>query len=228
MAPGAAQPDPEPPDVDSPDLDSAEWADWIPRLIADAEQARAAQTRALRVVLDRVASGELDPEVVERTIVERSRQRVSESVTRIAELSVDMLNELDDTTATFGMDYLRSIARRAERPDSIELGGRLGESVQVRLLVANDEPVSEAMQCAITDVRREDGVGPAFEPQVTITPARFDLAPGGEVPVACSLLLSDVYAPDVTYVGEFRVLTDTATVLAIPLRVRATQQSIAS
>ena len=63
----------------------------------------------------------------------------------------------------------------------------------MRLLVANDEPVSEAMRCAITDVRREDGVGPAFEPDVTITPTQFDLEPGAEVPVACSLLLSDVY-----------------------------------
>jgi hypothetical protein len=223
IAAGASQPAPEP-----PDLDGADWADWIPRLVDDAEQARVAQTRALRTVLDRVASGELDPEVVERTILDRSRQQVSASVTRIAELSVEMLNGLDDANSTFGMDYLRSIARRAERPDSIELGGRLGESVQVRLLVANDEPVSEAMRCAITDVRREDGVGPAFEPEVTITPSRFDLAPGGEVPVACSLILSEVYAPDVTYVGEFRVLTDTATVLAIPLRVRATEQSIAS
>ena len=139
-----------------------------------------------------------------------------------------MLNGLDEANTAFGVDYLRSITRRAERPDSIELGGRLGESVRVRLLVANDEPVSAPMRCAITDVRREDGVGPAFEPEVTITPAAFDLAPGAEVPVACSLLLSDVFAPDVTYVGEFRVLTDTATVLEIPLRVRATQQSIAS
>jgi hypothetical protein len=52
------------------------------------------------------------------------------------------------------------------------------------------------------------------------------LAPHAEAQVACSLLITDAFAPDVTYVGELRVFTDTATVLEIPLRVRATQQSI--
>jgi hypothetical protein len=221
MAPGALQTTLEP-----PGLDSADWADWVPGLIAYAERARAAQTNALRVVMDRVASGELDPEFVERTIVERSRHQVSESVTRIAELYVEMLTGLDEANATFGMDYLRSIARREQRPHSIELSGGFGESVRVRLLVANDEAVTSTMRCAITDVRREDGVSPAFQPEVTITPDRFELAPDAEVQVACSLLVTDAFAPDVTYVGELRVFTDTATVLEIPLRVRATQQSI--
>ena len=103
LVPGASTPAPEP-----PALDPADWTDWIPRLIDYAEQARAAQTGALRVVLDRVASGELDPEAVERAIVERSREQVSASVTRIAALSVEMLNGLDDANAVFGMDYLRS------------------------------------------------------------------------------------------------------------------------
>ncbi len=213
---------------EAPELDPTDWADWVPQLVAFAEQTRVAQTRALRDVMERVASGELDPETVERIVLERSTQQVPATVTRLAGLYVEMLTGLDEANARFGMDYLRTVIRRAQRPDSIDLRGAIGESVDVRLVVANDEPADATMRCAISDVRREDGIDPAFDPEATFTPAHFDLAPHAEVQVVCSLLLTDAFAPDAIYVGELRVLTGTATVLEIPLRIRATRPSIAS
>ena len=107
VASGTLEPPPEP-----LELDPTDWADWIPRLIEAAEQAREAPTNALRVVLDRVASGELDPEAVERMMLERSRQQIPASVTRLAGLYIEMLTGLEEANTAFGMDYLRSVARR--------------------------------------------------------------------------------------------------------------------
>ncbi len=211
VASGTLEPPPEP-----LELDPTDWADWVPRLIEAAEQAREAPTNALRVVLGRVASGELDPEAVERMMLERSRQQIPASVTRLAGLYIEMLTGLEEANTAFGMDYLRSVARRDAQADSIELGGGLGDSVQVRFVVTNDEPVDAAMRCAIVDLRREDGIGPAFEPEVTITPDHFELAPDTDVQVACSLLLTDIFVPGVTYVGELLILTDTETVAGDP------------
>ncbi len=222
VAPGAMEDTAE-----LPKLDPTDAATWLPQLISYADEARLAQTHALRTVLDRVANGELHPDSVEQTLVERGQQQVPASVTRLADLFFELLIGLDEANSEFGVEYLRSVERRAVRPDCIDLRGRLGESARVRLVVANDERVSEVMRCAVTDVRREDGIGPAFDADVEITPDRFELAPNSQVQVALSLLLTEVFTREVVYVGEFHVRTDTATVLEIPVRIRATEQSVA-
>ena len=224
MAPGAV----EPPTTEPPGFDPADWADSFQQLIAYAQEERAAHARALRVVMDRVARGELDPETVERVAAERSRKQVPESVTRLADLSFEMLTGLEEANTEFGMGYLRSVVHGSRRKDSIERSGAPGEPVEVRLVVSNDASVDTTMHCVLTDVRREDGIGPAFDPEATITPDTFDLAPDAEAQVTCSVLLTDAFASGATYVGELRVLDGTVTVLEIPVRLRVGEPTLRS
>ena len=82
---------------------------------------------------------------------------------RLADLAFEMITSLDELNSRFGMDYLRTVERHFDRPDAIALYGRRGESVAVRFVVSNDEPDASVVHCVMSEVRREDGVGHAFD-----------------------------------------------------------------
>jgi hypothetical protein len=196
--------------------------EWLPQLLDFAARVRAAQTTTLRALIDRSGGGDLDGDTVERAGGGSGADDVPDGIARLADLYFDLLSGLDEANADFGIDYLRTVERHHLRPDAIDLDGAAGTPVDVRFVVSNHEPVATAVQCSMTDVRREDGVGPAFEPTVVITPEAFDLAPHADAEVACSILLSDAFHPDATYVGDLRVTTGSEALLRIPVRLRVT------
>ncbi len=212
------------PEGGPPTFDPADWADWFARLNDYATRESAAVTEAVRDVLDRVARGELVPQRVQEAAASHRREQLPGSVARMVALYFDLLSGLDDLNSGFGEEYLGSVLA-GDQPEqfSLKLRGRLGETAVVRLAVANTEAGATSVRCVVTDVRRADGIGPAFEPDLTITPERFELAAGEETGVVLSLRLGDgAYEPGPLYVGTLHVLTPGETLLEVPLRIRAT------
>ena len=205
-----------------PQFDPRDWTTCLRQLSEYAERERAAQAAMLKEVVERIAVGELDPAVVDGATAARAGGPVPDRIVRLADLFLGMLTGLDEAGAEFGIGYLRSVERHSRRPDAIEVAGHRGETLEVRFVVSNDEPEPTAVHCTITDLRREDGIGPAFDATVSITPDGFDLEPGTSTTVACAIELSDAFVPEATYVGELDVVTGAETVLEIPLRVRVT------
>jgi hypothetical protein len=89
--------------------------------------------------------------------------------------------------------------------------------------VSNDGAGATSLRGVMTDVRRADGIGPAFEPDVTVSPERFVLEPGAEEILALTIRLSPGrFEPGPEYVGTLHVLSPGSTLVEVPLRIRAT------
>jgi hypothetical protein len=212
-----------PPVEAAPALAPTDWSNWFQRLADYASRENGAVTAAARSLMERVATGELAPaDMASRPDVQVD-ERLPRSVLDMVALSFDLLSGIDELSSRFGDQYLGSVLESGD-PDafSLRLEGPLGTTVVARLAVANTEAETASVRCVVTDVRRADGIGPAFEPDVTIDPERFVLAPGEESTVILSLVLDEAaYAPNVRYLGVLHVLTPEETLLELPLRVRA-------
>jgi len=214
--------------ISIPEFEPARAANVYDELIAYAAEVRAAQSSLMRTALRAVARGDLDPKWLDDTASERSRLEGSPSVMRFADLAFEMITSLDELNSQFGMDYLRTFERHFDRPDAIELLGCRGESVAVRFVVSNDEADASVLQCAVSEVRREDGIGRAFDTTVEVAPGAVQLEPGAEAEVVCAVRLTDEYAVDATYIADIRVLSGTETILRLPLRIRVAPETPAS
>ena len=139
-----------------------------------------------------------------------------------------MITSLDELNSRFGMDYLRTVERHFDRPDAIERDGCRGDSVAVRFVVSNDEPDASVVHCVMSEVRREDGVGRAFDMAVEVEPDAIQLAPGAEAEVVCAIQLTDEYAVDATYIADIGVISDSETILRVPLRIRVAPEKSGS
>ena len=212
-----------PSDPVPPSFESENWADWLQRLTDYAAQQNEAVTEQVRAVMERVAAGELVPAAVKEASAGFRDERLPDSVAEIVGLYFNLLSSLDETGADFGHRYLDFVLAAAEHRDefTLDVNGPLGTTVAVRLAVANTQRSALSVRCVLTDVRRPDGVGPAFAPQATLTPERFDLSPGEERALTLSVFLAEgSFDPGAVYAGTLHVLAPGETVLALPVRIQ--------
>lgn len=102
----------------------------------------------------------------------------------------------------------------------VELTGRIAEHVATSLTIENERESATSVQFTIGEVRRADGVGPAFSPPIQITPAHADLDALEIRTVAISVVLDAArFADGASYVGALRVSHDDGAALEIPLRI---------
>jgi hypothetical protein len=198
-----------------PDVDVTDWMSWLTRLVEYADNEQSAQLAALRSALEQTADADADADTGTR------EPSAATMVTRLAALCFDVLAALDDVNAQLGKHYIDTVVPD-DGPQAIELSGASGEQVECRLVVSNDQADTATVQCTVTDVRREDGIGPAFEPATTISPPDLRLPPNGSALVTCSIRLTDLFTAQATYVGELSVAVDTEPVLQMPVRIRVT------
>jgi hypothetical protein len=224
MTPGSAEPV-EPAAVsgiEPPEVDPAGWMTWFSRLVAYEEHERSAQRDALRAVVEQAATAEDAPSSADADITVVSQPSSAVLVERLASLWFDLLARLDSLNTDLGLRYLSTVVPD-DRPDAIELAGEVGESVECRFVVSNDKPDTAAVQCSVTGMRREDGIGPAFDPAAVISPDSLQLPPDGSAQISCSIALTDVFSVGVSYLGELRVSTGDDPALRIPIRIRANE-----
>jgi len=106
---------------------------------------------------------------------------------------------------------------------SLDLVGPIGGTASARLAVANNESEPTTLRAVMTDVRRTDGIEPAFDPDVTIRPARFTLSPLAEEAVTVTVRLgAAAFEAGLEYAGTLHVLSPGRAVLAVPVRIRGT------
>ena len=75
----------------------------------------------------------------------------------------------------------------------------------------------------MSDVRRADGVGPAFVPDLVMAPDAIILERDRDVGVHLSLWLDDtIYDAQSPYVGTFQIWRNDAPRLDVPLRITPT------
>ena len=102
----------------------------------------------------------------------------------------------------------------------LELSGSVPSRVSTALTIDNERNAATSVRCTATDVRRADGVGPAFVPPVTITPEVTQLAAkqSGTIEVAVHLD-AQLFADRTSYVGAVQVSHADGTTVDIPLRI---------
>jgi hypothetical protein len=215
-----------PPRVVAPEFEPARSPDWFGELTTFAAEENVRITAMLRTVMERVAAGELTPADAEQLTSKFHAEHLPESTRRLVELYLDLLTGLEGVHASFSEEYLRTlmgpVPGEVAHPDgAVEVDALLGEAASVRFAVANTDLDPAVMTCTLSGVRRADGVGPAFDPVASMTPARLELAPGSEATVQLTIQAdADHFQPEVPYDGVFRIASATRTLLELPLRIR--------
>ena len=182
------------PELVPPRFESDNPMRWFEQL---AEYAGKLNNRALKTYreqLDQVAAGEKTPAQVQQNTVDYLSNRFPQLLQQMTALYFDLLNGLNDVRASYEKDYFQSVLALADKPGRIppvvvDLAAPRGEVASASLSVANTASENCTVVFRFTDARRVDGSGPAFAPDLEITPPLFELAPGQEQKFRLSLRL---------------------------------------
>ncbi len=222
VTPGASVPPLAPPVFDASDP-----IRWYQQLTEYAGQLNAAALRAYQSLFERVAAGEVAPSRIQAASSDFLTSRLPEHLRRLSGLYFDLLNGFNDLRAGYEAEFLSGVLATAqpadqEMPIALNLVGPLGGAASASLSLTNTQAQPAIIRCSVTDVRRADGVGPAFAPNITVAPAALSLRPGEEASLVLSLQLDEGdYAPDVLYVGAVHIARRGEPRLEVPLRITA-------
>jgi hypothetical protein len=222
VLPGSPAPAPLP-----PQYDPANPVKWYQELSYYTSQLSARAVEGYQTVLERVASGEVKPGRLQEVSSDYLERRLPEMLRRLSGLYFDLLNGLNDLRTNYEEEYLNGILAMANRASqeaefAMNLIAPLGESASASLSLANTRAEPAVIRYTVSDVRRADGVGPAFAPKIIFRPASLELQPGQEASVTLSLQLDEGdYEPQVLYVGVLQIVRHGEPRLEVPLRISA-------
>jgi hypothetical protein len=217
-----------PPPIPSPIFDVADWSSWLAHLADFAARHNSARADLLRQLVEHVSTGDVTPTEVSAAAVRTDGEQLPASARETVRLYFEMLTGLDDVTSEFTARYLAAVLGD-DRYDEfvLPLRGVIGGDASVRLAVENNRDAEMAVRCVLTDLRRSDGVGAAFEPTVTFAPERFSLAPAAEQLVTMTVRLHpEHFEPGRHYVGTLHVLAPGDTLLAASVRVEPSARGV--
>jgi hypothetical protein len=174
-----------------------------------------------------VASGDKTPREVRRDQAKHLNASLAATLSGGATAWFDLLGALDEERGRFMEAYLLDVLRRANpigfHGDVVELSGPIGANVTTTVTLDNALAEPAVIRCAVSDVRRTDGVGPAFTPALVFAPEMINVEGGTDAAVTVSLQLdSAVYASQSSYVGSLHIMRDDAPRLDVPLRITPT------
>jgi hypothetical protein len=218
------------PSAPPPPLDVGDWPRWFQHLGEYANEQSGDVAQAYQAVLDRVAAGELPPSRVQEAWSQYLQRKLPEHLQKLFALCFELLNSLEDVRNRYAEDYMSGVLTTAPAEEEpalfvIDLVAPLGEVVSTSLSVANTRDEASTVRCRVTDVRRADGVGPGFVPNVSVAPDECELAPGQETTMLVTLVVdNDAYEIGPVYVGALEVSGHDDTPLEVPLRIRATDR----
>jgi hypothetical protein len=203
---------------DDPDAWFQQRADDARQHMADALDTWASQlARAATGEVSRAAAGALSPP--------------DGQLADMARLTFDLLNDLAEVRARHEEAFLRSVLAAGEGwnmaiPFVVQLAASTGDVASASITLTNTRRERIAVRCLVPDVRRADGVGPAFAARLTTAPERLTLEPGEHAGMRLSLLLDAAsYELDALYVGTLQVTRDPGPPLHLPLRIVAVSRA---
>lgn len=208
-----------------PTIARGDWTSGLQSLTSFAQAENAAVAALLRALMTKVATGTLSPDGMHASSEEFHGEHLPGTVDELVTLFFDLMTRLEEAHADFGNRALLTVLDLPGETEpgetSLELVAQIGTTASARLAVANNESEPTALRAVMTDVRRSDGIGPAFDPDATIRPARFTLAPLAEEVVTLTVrLAAKAFEPGPEYVGTLHVLSPGSTVLAVPVKIR--------
>jgi hypothetical protein len=171
-----------------------------------------------------VATGETTPDAFRRLTRKDTSHTFAQELSRASRIWFDYLGDLDEERARFADQYLMSVLRTVNPVgfdgDVVELAGPVNTMVSTVVTVDNSRDEPAVIRCEASEVRRADGVGPAFEPALVVAPEDVVLERDAEGSVELSLWLDDaIYDPGVAYIGALRLVRDGAPRLDVALRI---------
>jgi hypothetical protein len=183
-------------DLRPPQFNAADAATWFQQLGEYAGRLNARALKAYRAELDRVAAGETTPSDVQEATAKHLSHRLPAYLEQLGKLYFDLVSGLTDVRVEYEEEYFLRMLETANRQDEsqplvLNLSAPLGKTTSASLEVENSTQKQTTIRCSITDVRRSDGVGPAFAPRIMITPEALDLAPGEAGSIRISLQLDE-------------------------------------
>jgi Pili and flagellar-assembly chaperone, PapD N-terminal domain len=216
------------PEVPLPPLDPADPMKWLQQLGEYAGQLNARAMKAYQSHLDRVTAGQATPQQMQQATADYLQNRLPAHLRRIGQLYFELLNDLNAVRAEHEVEYLTGVLATASGPGkdpiTLNLSGPLGTAASGSIALANTKDERVLIRCSVTDVRRANGVGPAFAPKLAITPDAVELDPGQEISVRVTIQLDEAdYDRDALYVGTLHVIRHGEPRLEIPLRITATE-----
>jgi len=211
-----------------PQFDTADPSKWFQQLNDYASQLTARAVTAYQSLLERVAGGAVSPTQFQEISSNYVERRLPEHLRRLGILYFGVLNGLNELRANLEEEFLTGILASVRQPDQeapfvLNLIAPLGETATALMSLANTEDEIALIRCTVDDIRRADGVGPAFIPKITVAPDEIRLRPGDEASINISLRLDEgVYIPNAMYVGSLQIIGHGETSLEVPLRIKAT------
>jgi hypothetical protein len=213
-----------------PPLNIADPIRWYQQLSDYATELNAQMVRTYQLLLERVADGQISRDELEDVSNHYAEQHFPAYMQRMSALFFDLLNGLNDLYAGYQEEFLRSVLASADMADpegtfALNLTAPLGKMASASMLLANTTDAPTTVRCSVSDVRRADGVGPAFVPDLKITPDNLSLEPGDEVRLTVALTLAaDDFDPGALYIGELYIKEHGEPRMEVPLRIKAARR----
>jgi hypothetical protein len=216
------------PEILPPQFHPADAARWFEQLAEYAGRLNARALKSYRAQLERVAAGEATPGQIQEATTEFLSNQLPDYLQRVYRQYFDLLSGLNDLRAGYEENYIQDLLATANRVDEsqplvINLTAPLGETTSASLEVENSTEKRTTIRCSVTEVRRMDGVGPAFDPRIVVAPESLDLGPGEQGKVRFSLRLDETdYDAGALYGGILFIAGQSEMPVEALLRIVAT------
>jgi len=218
-------------EIPVPVFEASNPTKWFEQYAEYAGKLNARALKAYKRQLDQVAGGEMTPEDAQQKVTSQMSHQLPEYLQQVGQLYFNLVNRLDELRSNYEEDYLGGMlaltdGRESEPVSYVMMGGPLGGVAFASFTITNTTGARTPIRYIATEVRRVDGVGPAFAPKVAIAPEALELGPGEEETLSFSLQLNaDQYDPETPYIGFLYITGDGDLRVEMQLRITATQPS---
>lgn len=174
-----------------------------------------------------LANGEKTASEARRESTRSLNKSIARDLSHTASAWFAFLGALDEQRGRAAEAYLVDVLRRVNPigfdGDVVELSGPINTRIETVITFDNALAERTLLRCDVVDVRRADGVGPAFIPALVLSPKEIIVDGDNAAELSLSLWLdADVYATQSPYVGSLHVSRDDAPRLDLPLRITPT------
>jgi hypothetical protein len=212
-------------------FDGNDPAAWFGQLNDFGQRLAASIGGVYQALIDRAASGDLERGTLEDATAGYVQRRLPKLLTELSTLYFQLLDSLADLRNRAEREYLRGVLESSggangAPPFELALRAPLGDTATASVSIENTREDTARIRCLVRDIRRADGVGPAFAVDVNFGQDGLTLTPGEEGMLEISLRLDEEkFEVGVFYVGTLEISGHGDPRLEVPLRIEALEPS---
>jgi hypothetical protein len=210
-----------------PPFDASDPAGWFQQLGEYSQQLSTSVAGTYQMLVDRAAAGDLPAGQIQEATNAYLQRRLPEYLSELGRLYFELLHGLTELRVESEQEFLTGVLQRGNgaggaQAFELTLAAPLGGTATASLSITNGRDERARIRCDATEVRRADGVGPAFVPDVSVEPDGLELAPEEEGRLVVKLRLDEGrYEPGVLYVGSLQIAGHGEPRLEVPLQITA-------